>query len=250
MLKELAKLDPMPGRAFAARANSGKFVAQGHGYVQRVNPGEYVKPEVFTYQNKRGEWLVRVDGRDLPEIHISQRYQKMLADPSVSAEAKSYIRERIRAAETLRESVKKRQQTIHDIAQAIVDAQPDFFKRGMGALKPLTMQQVAEQVGVVGTTVSRTVRDKYMATPFGVIELRKFFTSGGAKTGDGETMSNASVKERIKAIIDSEDAANPFSDDQITERLNAAGVKISRRTVAKYRMAMKIPGKAERAAFH
>ena len=250
MLKELAKLDPMPGRAFAARANSGKFVAQGHGYVQRVKPGEYVKPEVFAYQDKDGEWLVRVDGRDLPEIHISQRYQKMLADPSVSAEVKSYIRERIRAAEVLRESVKKRQQTIHDIAQAIVDAQPDFFKRGMGALKPLTMQQVAEQVGVVGTTVSRTVRDKYMSTPFGVIEMRKFFTSGGAKTEDGETMSNASIKERIKAIIDAENATNPYSDDQITEILKAEGVNISRRTVAKYRMAMKIPGKADRAAFH
>ncbi len=250
MLRELAKLDSMPGRTFAARANNGKFVSQGHGYVQRVKPGEYVKPEVFAYQDKHGDWLVRVDGRDLPEIHISRKYQAMLADPSVPAEAKSYIRERIRAAEGLRESVKKRQQTIHDIAQAIVDAQPDFFVKGMGALKPLTMQQVAEQVGVVGTTVSRTVRDKYMSTPFGVIEMRRFFTSGGAKTEGGETMSNVSVKERIKSIIDSEDASNPFSDDQITEMLKAEGVNISRRTVAKYRGAMKIPGKAERAAFH
>ena len=206
LLKELARLDPLPGRTFAARADSGKFVAQGHGYVQRVNPGEYVKPEVFAYQDKQGDWLVRVDGRDIPEIHISQKYQKMLADPSVAADVKSYIRERIRAAEGLRESVKKRQQTIHDIAQAIVDAQPDFFVKGMSALRPLTMQQVAEQVGVVGTTVSRTVRDKYMSTPFGVIEMRKFFTSGGAKTDDGETMSNATVQARIKAIIDSEDS--------------------------------------------
>ena len=250
LLKELARLDPLPGRTFAARADSGKFVAQGHGYVQRVNPGEYVKPEVFAYQDKQGDWVVRVDGRDIPEIHISQKYQKMLADPSVAADVKSYIRERIRAAEGLRESVKKRQQTIHDIAQAIVDAQPDFFEKGMSALKPLTMQQVADQVGVVGTTVSRTVRDKYMATPFGVIEMRKFFTSGGAKTDDGETMSNATVKARIKAIIDSEDSSNPFSDDQITDLLKADGVNISRRTVAKYRGAMKIPGKAERAAFH
>ena len=250
MLKELGKLNPMPGRTFAARTDSGKFVAQGHGYVQRVKPGEYVKPEVFAYRDRQGNWLVRVDGRDLPEIHISRKYQTMLADPSVPAEAKSYIRERIRAAEGLRESVKKRQQTIHDIAQAIVDAQPDFFTKGMGALRPLTMQQVAEQVGVVGTTVSRTVRDKYMSTPFGVVEMRKFFTSGGAKTEDGETMSNVSVKERIKSIIDSEDASNPFSDDQITEMLKAEGVNISRRTVAKYRGAMKIPGKAERAAFH
>ena len=249
MLKELTRLDPLPGRTFSARAVSGKFVAQGHGYVQRVNPGEYVKPEVFAYQDKHGDWLVRVDGRDIPDIHISQKYQKMLADPSVSAEAKAYIRERIRAAEGLQESVKKRQQTIHDIAQAIVDAQPDFFRKGMSALRPLTMQQVAEQVGVVGTTVSRTVRDKYMATPFGVVEMRKFFTSGGAKTEDGEMMSNATVKARIKAIIDSEDPSNPYSDDRIKELLNMEGIELSRRTVAKYRGAMKIPGKAERAAF-
>lgn len=250
LLKELGRLDPLPGRTFAARADSGKFVAQGHGYVQRVNPGEYVKPEVFAYQDKQGDWLVRVDGRDIPEIHISQKYQKMLADPSVAADVKSYIRERIRAAEGLRESVKKRQQTIHDIAQAIVDAQPDFFKKGMSALRPLTMQQVAEQVGVVGTTVSRTVRDKYMSTPFGVVEMRKFFTSGGAKTEDGEMMSNATVKARIKAIIESEDPSNPYSDDRIKELLNMEGIELSRRTVAKYRGAMKIPGKAERAAFH
>lgn len=249
-LKELARLDPLPGRTFAARVNSGTFVAQGRGYVQRVKPGEYVKPEVFAYQDGHGNWLVRVDGRDIPEIHISKRYLKMLEDPSVTPEAKSYIRERIRAAQSLQESVKRRQQTIHDIAQAIVDAQPDFFKKGMSALRPLTMQQVADKVGVVGTTVSRTVRDKYMATPFGVVEMRKFFTSGGAKTEEGETMSNASVMARIKEIIDGEDSSNPYSDDQITERLYAGGVKIARRTVAKYRKAMNIPGKTERAAFH
>jgi len=249
-LKELSRLDPLPGRTFTARRDSGTFVAQGHGYVQRINPGEYVKPEVYAYKDKSGDWQVRVDGRDIPEIHISKRYQKMLEDPSVTAEAKSYIRERIRAAQSLQESVKRRQQTIHDIAQAIVDAQTDFFKKGMSALKPLTMQQVADQVGVVGTTVSRTVRDKYMSTPFGVVEMRKFFTSGGAKTDAGETMSNASVMARIKEIIDGEDPSNPYTDDQITERLFAAGVKIARRTVAKYRKAMNIPGKAERAAFH
>ncbi len=250
LMKELSLLNPLPGRTFSARTNGSKFVSHGGNYVQKVNPGEYVKPEVFVFRDEDGELQVRVDGRDIPEIHISRRYQQMLEDPSVSAEAKSYIRERIRAAQVLQDSVRKRQQTIHDIAQAIVDAQPEVFEKGgLFALKPLTMQQVAEQVGVVGTTVSRTVRDKYMSTPFGVVEMRKFFTSGGAKTEDGETMSNAAIKARIKELIDAEDASRPLSDDEITKKLNAEGVSISRRTVAKYRGAMKIPGKAERAVY-
>lgn len=248
LLKELALLDPMPGRTFAAREGGGKFAAGRGGFVQRVAPGEYVRPEVFVARGEDGTLQVRVDGRDIPEIRISQRYLKMLEDPAVSAEAKSYIRERVRAAETLRDNVRRRQQTIRDIAQAIVDAQPEVFARGgLHALKPLTMQQIGEQVGVAGTTVSRTVRDKYMATPFGVVEMRRFFTSGGAKTDDGGAVSDAAVKARIKEIIASEDAARPLSDDAITQRLNADGVEISRRTVAKYRAAMKIPGKAERA---
>ncbi len=249
MLKELALLDPMPGRTFLSRANGGKFVSHGGGYVQRVNPGEYVKPEVYVFRDG-GEWQVRVDGRDIPEIRISRQYQKMLEDPSVSAETKSYIRERIRAAQGLQDNVRKRQQTIHDIAQSIVDAQPEVFEKGgLHALRPLTMQQVADQVGVVATTVSRTVRDKYMATPFGVVEMRKFFTSGGTKTEEGKSVSDSAIKARIKALIDAEDALHPLSDDEITKMLNGEGVTISRRTVAKYRGAMKIPGKIERAAY-
>lgn len=246
ILAALATLDHLPGRTYAARTEGGNFTAkQGSSFVQRTRPGEYVTPEVFTYRDSNGDWCARVDGRDLPEIHISKRYQEMLNDPSSSVEVKSYIRERIRAAEALRDAVKKRQETIRLIAQAIIDAQPDFFTQGMKSLKPLTMQQIADVVGVVGTTVSRTVRDKYMSTPFGVVEMRRFFTSG-LSTDAGEAVSNTAVKSRIKDIIAAENREHPLSDEQIGGILKGEGVKISRRTVAKYRIALGIPGAIER----
>ena len=170
----------------------------------------------------------------------------MLADPQCSAETKAYIRERIRAAEALREAVANRQDTIRGIAQAIIDAQPDVFaQRTMNALKPLTMQQVADVVGVHGTTVSRTVRNKYMRTPFGTVELRRFFT-GGLATESGEAVSNTSVQLQIRDLIAAEDTTSPLSDDRIAAILKAKGITIARRTVAKYRIELGIPGAIER----
>ena len=143
-------------------------------------------------------------------------------------------------------AVADRQDTLRGIAQTIVDAQPDVFAQWtMSALKPLTMQQVADVVGVHGTTVSRTVRNKYMRTPFGAVELRKFFTSGLA-TESGETVSNTSVQRQIRELIAAEDATSPLSDDRIAAILKAKGIAIARRTVAKYRVEFGIPGAIER----
>ena len=237
-LAELRTLNPKPG--FAIRPpNLAKTVD-----VDRER--DYVRPEVFAIPGGEGRWRAMVPARDLPEIHISKKYQDMLADPQCSAETKAYIRERLRAAEALREAVANRQNTIRDIAQAIIDAQPDVFtQRTMSALKPLTMQQVADVVGVHGTTVSRTVRNKYMRTPFGTIELRKFFT-GGLATESGEAISNTSVQQQIRDLIAAEDANNPLSDDRIAGILKARGITIARRTVAKYRIELGIPGAIER----
>jgi RNA polymerase sigma-54 factor len=172
----------------------------------------------------------------------------MLADPNCDEETKSYIRERIRAAKALQEAVANRQNTIRNIAQAIIDAQPDVFeKRTMEALRPLTMQQVADVVGVHGTTVSRTVRDKYMSTPFGTVEMRRFF-AGGLATESGETVTNTSVQHMVRDLIAAEDPRNPLSDDRIAAILTEKGIKIARRTVAKYRIAQNIPGAIERRA--
>ena len=238
VLAALRTLNPKPGLAIRP-PNVAKAVD-----VDRER--DYVRPEVFVLPDGKGGWRAAVPGRDLPEIHVSRKYLDMLADPGCSAETKAYIRERIRAAEALRKAVADRQDTLRGIAQTIVDAQPDVFaQRTMSALKPLTMQQVADVVGVHGTTVSRTVRNKYMRTPFGTVELRKFFT-GGLATESGEAVSNASVRRQIRDLIAAEDATSPLSDDRIAAILKAKGIAIARRTVAKYRVEFGIPGAIER----
>ena len=181
----------------------------------------------------------------LPEIRISSKYLRMLSDPSVSADVKSYIRERIAAAKTLREAVEKRQDTVLAIAQAIFDAQSGFFEGGLKALKPLTMQEVADQVGVHLTTVSRTVRDKYASTPKGTVELRRFFVGGVAAEGGGE-VSRDTILDRVRAIVAAEDTASPLSDGRISDILKREGFSVARRTVAKYRGMLGICGTSER----
>ena len=239
-LAELRTLDPKPGLSLKP-ANIEKRVD-----VDRAR--DYVRPEVFVVPHGKTGWQAKVSNRDLPEIRLSNRYMTMLADPNCDEETKSYIRERIRAAKALQEAVANRQNTIRNIAQAIIDAQPDVFeKRTMEALRPLTMQQVADVVGVHGTTVSRTVRDKYMSTPFGTVEMRRFF-AGGLATESGETVTNTSVQHMVRDLIAAEDPRNPLSDDRIAAILTEKGIKIARRTVAKYRIAQNIPGAIERRA--
>ena len=184
--------------------------------------------------------------RDIPEIRISKKYLALLNDPNCPADTKSYIRERIRAAEALIISIDDRQDTIQKIAQAIVDAQPDVFeKKSLTFLKPLTMEQIAQKTGVHNATVSRTVRDKYMSTPLGVVDMRRFFTAG-LTTASGETVSNVAVKNRIRLLIEAEDKKNPLSDESLAKALTADGIKCARRTVAKYRESLNIPGAANR----
>ena len=228
VLRALRTLEPRPGRAYDL---AGKSVG-------------YVNPEVHAIRTDAG-WEARVDDRSLPEIHISQKYLKMLSDPGVDRETKEYIRQRIAAANSLAESVERRQQTITDIAQAIFDAQPGFFEKGLKGLKPLTMQEIAAKVGVHHATVSRTVRDKYASTPKGTVELRKFFTSG-ITADSGEQITKDALRERLAAMIAGEDKSRPLSDDRLSEMLKKEGFPVARRTVAKYRGLLGIPGTSAR----
>lgn len=228
-LKALRTLDPRPGRAYSRSAR-----AIG-----------YVNPEVHAVKGADGRWLARVDDRSLPDIRISPKYVKMLEDPKTDAETKAYIRERMSAVNALADAVEHRQDTITAIAQAIFDAQPGFFTDGLKGLRPLKMEEIAAKVGVHHTTVSRTVRDKYAATPKGTVELRQFFTQGFA-TDSGEFVSRDRVAERIRALVDGEDKSQPLSDQKIVELLVKEGVPIARRTVAKYRTSLGIPGTSER----
>ena len=215
-------LNPQPGRLFEADAAT------------------YITPEIFVKRIKSGRWVVALDDDQLPHIRISNHYRKLLEDPGTTAEVKSYIRERIRSGAFLVKSIHQRQQTIHLIASEIVAAQQEFLEQGISALRPMTMAEVAERVGVHETTVSRTVANKYMRTPVGVFELKYFFTPG-LKTADGTTISNKTVQDRIDAMIQQEPPAKPLSDQAIQECLQAEGIEIARRTVAKYRILLKIP---------
>jgi RNA polymerase sigma-54 factor len=219
-------LNPRPGRAFENAET------------------EYVEPEVFVVKEK-GRFVAKVDDGQLPHIRISAHYRKLLEDKAVPAETKSYIRERIRAGAFLIRSIYQRQETIRKIAQEIVDAQTDFLLKGVEALRPMTMAEVAKKVGVHETTVSRTVANKYMRTPIGLFEMKYFFTPG-LKGKDGVAVSNKSVQDQILRLVQAEDPAAPLSDQAIEEKLSAQGVTVARRTIAKYRGILKIPPSHER----
>ena len=171
----------------------------------------------------------------------------MQNDRRLDAEARSYARKSVDEAESLLDSMAERQETIRRIAQAIVNEQSRAFDaRSLSALRPLTMDQVAEATGLHSSTVSRAVNGKYMATPMGIIEMRKFFLRGVATEGGDEEVAKTAVINRIRSIIEGEDPAKPLSDQSIVEILKKEHVVVARRTVAKYREELKIPGTRER----
>jgi len=224
--KFIRALDPRPGRIFAP------------------DLAAYVTPEVVV-KKIEGHYVVIVDDDQLPHIRISAHYRQLLQDPGTTAEVKSYIRERIRAGAFLIKSIHQRQRTIQRIATEIVNAQQAFLDQGIAFLRPMTMAEVAAKVGVHETTVSRTVANKYMTTPRGVFELKFFFTPGLRTTG-GEAVSNKTVQDRIAHLVAEESPADPLSDQAIQEKLEKLGIHVARRTVAKYRIILKIPPSHQR----
>jgi len=222
----IASLDPKPGHAFSAERTA------------------YVLPEIVVKKIK-GEYVVLINDDDLPRLRISRHYRRLLEDAATTPEVKSYIRERIRASSFLIKSIDQRQKTIYRIASEIVNIQQAFLEHGVTHLKPLTMAQVAEAVGVHETTVSRAVSGKYMRTPVGTFELKYFFTPG-IKMQDGADISNKTVKDVIAKLIGEELPAHPLSDQELVAQLKARGIKIARRTVAKYRIELRIPPSHQR----
>ncbi len=212
----IARLDPRPGRSFSS------------------TPEQYVVPEVTVARTADGELVVSTVNDFLPHVRISNTYKDLLSQAETSQEVRDYIREKIKAGKFLIKSLHQRQSTILNIAQEIVKRQREFMEHGVTHLKPMTMLQVAEVVGVHETTVSRAVSGKFMDTPQGVFELKYFFTSGLA-TATGEQVSNKSVKTALAELIASESKSSPLSDEELVARLKATGTMIARRTVAKYR---------------
>ena len=211
----ISTLDPKPGQLFAPDQTN------------------YVLPDV-TIEKISGDWQVSLNGEQIPHLRISNTYKDLMAREQNPADVRDYIREKIRSGKFLIKSIHQRQQTISNIAHEILARQTDFFEKGPTALRPLTMVQVADVVGVHETTVSRAISGKYVATPWGVFEMKYFFTPG-YQTADGETMSNTSVKNAIIELVREEQKRHPLSDKEIVDILTERGIPIARRTVAKYR---------------
>jgi len=204
----------------------------------------YIQPDVHIYK-VADDYEIALNNDGLPKLRLSRGYRELLKKKDVSKDTKSFVRERFRSAMDLLKSVDQRQQTIYRACDAIVKRQRNFLDQGAKHLKPMLIKDVAEELGVHSSTVSRVVSNKHAHTPQGVIELRKFFTSG-IESADGGSLSVVQVKEKIKEIIANEDNKKPFSDQRIAALLNEQGVRITRRTVAKYRDQMRIPGSRER----
>jgi RNA polymerase sigma-54 factor len=219
-LENIARLEPRPGRAYLA------------------DNDQYILPEVFVTRSG-DDYVVSTNNEHIPHLRISNAYKDLMSQGGNSSEVRNYIREKIRAGKFLIKSLHQRQQTILNIAREIVNRQRDFMERGVSALKPLTMVQIAEVVGVHETTVSRAVSGKYMQTPQGVFEMKYFFTAG-IQTANGDGMSNTSVKDMIDEIFKNENSGKPLSDQEVVRMLQAKGIVIARRTVAKYRTELNI----------
>jgi RNA polymerase sigma-54 factor len=217
----IARLNPRPGQVFAAA------------------PQNYVLPDVIV-EKVDGEYQIAFNNEQIPHLRISNLYKDIIASgDSQTSDVKDYIRDKIRSGKFLIRSIHQRQQTIMNIAQQIVSRQRDFLEHGPSHLKPMTMAEVADAVGVHETTVSRAVSGKYLATPQGVFEMKYFFT-GGYQTATGESLSNISVKQALLDLVKHESGSAPLSDHEIVEILSERGIPIARRTVAKYRSELNI----------
>jgi RNA polymerase sigma-54 factor len=205
---------------------------------------EYVVPDVYIV--KVEEQYVAVLNEDgLPQLRISPSYRRLLDKDSSDTETRAYVKERFNAARWLIKSVEQRQKTIHKVATSIVNFQKDFLDHGIEHLRPLVLRDVANDIGMHESTVSRVVTNKYMHTPQGVFEM-KFFFHSGISSSYGDAVSSVTIKQRIRKIIEAEDPKKPLSDSKIVNILQREGLVLARRTIAKYREELKIPTSNQR----
>jgi RNA polymerase sigma-54 factor len=227
ILEELHKLNPKPGKDF------------GEAFVPNVTP------DVFVDLDDDNKYVVRLEDGRTPSLFISPQYRRLLMDPATDANTREYIKRKINSAQWLIESIEQRRSTVTRVSQAIVDHQTEFLNKGPEFIEPLKMQQIADKVGVHVTTVSRAVDDKWIQTPRGIFPLKRFFV-GGTVSADGEEVAWDAVRIKLQELVDSEDKKKPLSDDQLVVELAKHGLTVARRTVTKYRKAMKIPSSRQR----
>ena len=217
LVEVLKALNPRPAGAFSPGPSPG-----------------YIVPDVAV-RRFDDEWLITPNNEALPTLRVSPRYRSMLrSGSSADDETRRYLKDKIRSAESFIKNVDRRKDTVTRITQIILEVQADFFEDGKGPLRPLRLEDVAVEIGVHLSTVSRGVTGKYMATPYGLFELKHFF-SGGYRTSSGMDVAATSIKQRLRELVRDEDAAKPLSDQKLAELLSDEGVTVARRTVAKYR---------------
>ncbi len=225
-IEKIRQLDPYPGRRYSAEE------------------AVYVSPEVYV-EKLEDDYVIFFADDGSPRLRISQTYNKLLDQTDTSKETKDFIKEKVRSAVDLLRNIEHRRQTIYRVVECIVSRQREFLDQGVEHIKPMMLKDIAADIGMHLSTISRVVNRKYAHTPQGVIELRRFF-SEGMLNEEGEEVSTRILKLKIKKMVEEEDTKKPLTDDQIARVLSNEGVKLSRRTVAKYRDQMHIPGSRER----
>jgi RNA polymerase sigma-54 factor len=224
----IRRLEPNPGRKYTSQST------------------HYIEPEVYIEKIDE-EYYIHFNDEGMPQLRINSHYRRLLESGETTKETRDYIKGRFRSAVDLLKNIEHRRQTIYRVCESIVKRQREFLDKGIEYLRPMMLKDVAEDIEMHLSTVSRVVNGKYAHTPQGVIELRRFFTEG-MMNEEGEEVSTRVIKLQIKKMIEDEDAKNPLTDEEIAKRLAKDGMKMSRRTVAKYRDQMHIPGSRERRA--
>ncbi len=219
-------LDPRPGRLYNREQT------------------RLIEPDVV-FLKRGGEWVVSMNEEDLPSLRLSQRYRRMLVAEGTDKEVKDYVKERFRSAMQLMRNIAQRKSTILRTCEVIVRRQQEFLDKGVEALRPMMIKEVAEEIGVHPSTISRAVANKYAHTPQGVLELR-FFFSEGSNGPEGADTPLLVLKRKVKKLIEDEDVRHPLTDDQLAALLQFQGIQLTRRTVAKYREDMNIPSTHQR----
>jgi RNA polymerase sigma-54 factor len=230
-VRVIQALDPKPGDKF----NDDQLV--------------YITPDVYVYK-EGDDYLIFLDDEDMPKLHINSYYKKAVRrGEKIPEETKAYLKDRLRSAEWLIKSIHHRRKTIYNVMQSIVKFQRDFFDHGISHLKPMVLRDVADDIEMHESTISRVTNNKYAYTPQGIFELKFFFNSSISCGTDGGTIASASVQEKIKKLIETENHKKPHSDKKLTEILESCDIHIARRTVAKYREMMGILPSSKRKQY-
>jgi RNA polymerase sigma-54 factor len=242
--KEISRAINRPIEAVQAALEYVRTLDPRPGLRYNVVQPRLIEPDVALVKHG-DEWLVMMNDDDVPTLRLNPAYRKLLTRDGNDRDTRNYVKERFKSAIQLIKNIEQRKQTILKVCYSIIDRQRDFLERGIDELKPMMIKEVAEEIGVHPSTVSRAVANKYAHTPQGVFELRYFF-SESVNGPEGGNTSLLILKRRVKKLIEDEDTSKPLTDEQITRILQSQGIQVTRRTVAKYREDMKIPSTHQR----